>query len=858
MFSMMNRFARTAQRCSEVLLMCGILLFNTILSADVTAAKNQPHPGQALIDALDYYRSAGYPLVYSTALITSAMTVKQAPQANSLIDQVAELLAPHQLELRPLDGLMLVVRQPLPVTDDPPAAMILLLVERNGIIPDASQMTVVSDPPLGSPQVLAGGVLQFSGVAPGSYELTTSSPGYHPAVNQVAISGSEIELIKLNLRLAPAQLEELNISASRYVLRTNSQFYIDQSAIQALPDLGEDPIRSAQRLPGSAAGGLSARSHFRGGETDETAIYFNGVKLTDPFHIRDYHNIFSSIDARAIAGVEAFTGGFPARYGDQMSGVLLLESQRPDQPRHTEIGLSIYNTSLLASGFSQDGRWEWLGSARRSNLSVLLDSSVGKPDYFDLFGELAVYLTPQTRLSFNTLYADDQVLVITESDPAELEQSISNTQNIHSWLRLQNQWSSLLSSDTSLWINSLENSRLAEVNDPEQMVADVSDKREIQSFGLSQNWAFDGISEHHLRWGFEWSHDDASYDYKSAVEYFGFAANWPDINNPRQTDIVANPAGNRFGIFAADHWQLTADTALNFGLRWDGQNYTEPHYQSQLSPRISAMHQLTPATELRFTWGRYYQSQGIQRLQVEDGLSDFFAPQRADHLILGFRFNTDNHYRFRLELFQKNYSRLKPRFENLFDSLALIPELEPDRVRLDPSSARARGLEFSVEYSGESAFEWWANYSLARATDRIAGQQQNRSWDQRHAIQAGLAWRHELWELGLALNWHSGWPTTGMQLGADSDEDEYFPIPGPRNAENLGHYSTLDFRISREFELSKGSLSAFFEVSNAMNRKNPCCIDFDTDEDAAGNVFLDRTVDDWLPLLPAVGLLWEF
>ena len=145
------------------------------------------------------------------------------------------------------------------------------------------------------------------------------------------------------------ELEEINVSASRYVLFSNSQFFIDQRAIQALPDLGEDPVRSAQRLPGAAAGGLSSRSHFRGGEHNETAIYLNGLKLLDPFHIRDYHSIFSSIDARAVSGVEAYTGGFPVAYGDQMSGVLLLDTRQPDEPLHTEIGLSVYNTSLLNS-----------------------------------------------------------------------------------------------------------------------------------------------------------------------------------------------------------------------------------------------------------------------------------------------------------------------------------------------------------------------------------------------------------------------------------------------------------------------------------------------------------------------------
>ena len=42
------------------------------------------------------------------------------------------------------------------------------------------------------------------------------------------------------------------------------------------------------------------------------------------FEIPAFVGPFSTIDARAISGVEAYTGGFPVTYGDQLSGVLLL------------------------------------------------------------------------------------------------------------------------------------------------------------------------------------------------------------------------------------------------------------------------------------------------------------------------------------------------------------------------------------------------------------------------------------------------------------------------------------------------------------------------------------------------------
>ena len=183
-------------------------------------------------------------------------------------------------------------------------------------------------------------------------------------------------------------LENVIVSASRYAISrdvSTSRVLIDQRTIQSLPDIGEDPVRATHHLPGAAASGASAIAHFRGGEQGEVGIMLNGQWLFDPYHIRDYQNVFSAIDARAIDGVEIFTGGFPVRYGDRMSGMVLMDSLDPEKRRHSEIGLSVFNTSFLTTGRSD--RSHWLLSGRRGNLDLVIDPRYGKPSYFDLFGE---------------------------------------------------------------------------------------------------------------------------------------------------------------------------------------------------------------------------------------------------------------------------------------------------------------------------------------------------------------------------------------------------------------------------------------------------------------------------------------
>ena len=642
-------------------------------------------------------------------------------------------------------------------------------------------------------------------------------------------------------------LETIVVSGSRYRISRDisaSRFTIDQRSIQNMPDVGEDPMRATQRLPGAAASGASARTHFRGGEQGEIGIMLNGQWLFDPYHIRDYQNIFSAIDARAIRGIEVYTGGFPVRYGDRMSGLVLMESLQLERQRQTEIGISVFNTSLLSAGSVSD--LSWLFSARRGNLDLVIDPKFGSPSYADFFAELAYEFNEDTRLSLNALYADDRVRVVLETDPEELEQLLSTTRNAQFWLQLDSRWSPRLSSSTVLSATNYSNRRNGELNDAEKIIADVSDNRGVQRIGLRQDWLWNVAERHLVQWGLQANYGEADYDYVATADYFGLPALFEGQPATFNRVLAARPRGGSYAAYVADRWKLNDKTLLEWGLRWDDQTYTDLPSDSQLSPRVSLLRKLGDRTELRLSAGRYHQSQGVHELQIEDGIDNFWPAQRADHLIVAIQHRVGKHTSIRVEAFRKDVSQLRPRFENLFDPLGLIPELQPDRVRLSPQSAESTGVEVSLTAS-PGKWNWWAQYTLSDAQDRIDGVSEARSWDQQHALQGGFGWSDERWAFAAAASLHSGWPTTDLTL-ADG-----VAIPGPRNALQHGTFASLDLRLSRRWPLRKGSLLAFVEVSNATNRRNECCLDWDIDE---GELELSR--DYWMPLLPAIGILWEF
>ena len=591
---------------------------------------------------------------------------------------------------------------------------------------------------------------------------------------------------------------------------------------------------------------------------NESSIYLNGLKLTDPFHIRDFHSIFSLIDAHAVSGIKVYTGGFPVDFGDDASGVLLVDSKSPEKPMETQIGISLFNSTILNSGFSNEGNFDWMISARRSNLENILPDDYGSPGYSDIFVSLGLDLDSGMRITFNALIANDDVEVITESDPAELELSDSRTDNDSLWIGMEKSWGADLRSNTVLFAKRFSNRRVAMVHDPEEMIADVEDYRDVDSIGFIHNMWYDGLDRHALRWGLDFKKQDADYDYKGRAEYFGFAAEYPGLENPRQYQTSVQPSGNVIGLYVADQWKINPRLSMDLGIRWDKQSYTEPESESQFSPRASLLYVTEEGDEFRLSAGRYHQSERIHELQVENNIKRFYRPKRIDQFIFGYQTNFSAGYQFRAEAFYKNYRREIPRSENLFDPLQMVPEFQPDRVRLEPESARVTGIEFSVDYSSEEDFSWYLSYSISKAVDFIDGKSESRSWDQRHAIQAGLVWRPKNWEIGAAVRAHSGWPTTDLMLVYDSASEKLLPVPGPRNSERFSPYATLDFRVSRSFDVNLGTLSVFLEVLNATNRKNPCCVDYGIEEGPDGGPVLERNVEYWLPIVPSIGLNWRF
>ena len=637
-------------------------------------------------------------------------------------------------------------------------------------------------------------------------------------------------------------------------------FRLSSIDLEQLPDLGDDALRAVQRLPGAAANGFSARANVRGGDVNETLVRFDKLRLYDPFHLESFQSVFSIIDPRVVSTMEVYTGGFPAMFGDRMSGVIDVASLEPPAARYHEVAVSFFNASALSSGEFADGDGAWVASVRRSNLDLLYNAFSMQPErprYLDGFAKLAYRLNDSLRLSANMLYSRDDIELYDDLDAEERATSLDEDR--YGWLRFDHTFTDALQGNTLLAHATLSGDRSG-VSDKEGISAGrLVDRRDFEIDSVQSDWSWRprAAGRWLVQFGGTFDRSRGRYDYEDEVAFellFDADGAAREPSRTREIDLAAR--GDHEALYGSARYRPAPRLTMDFGLRWDKQTL-DPAESGALGPRVGVRYGLSERTFLRAGWGRFAQSQAINELPVSDGVREFLPPQRAEHVVLGVEHTFAAGVNLRFEAYEKEMSELRPRYESLLNSLTLLPELKPDRVRIAPESAVARGLELRLEHTAGERVGWWASYTRSSAKDRIAGAEVLRSWDQPRALSGGLSVQTAKWQLGAAVTLRSGWPTSAALALVEGDSVPIV-VTGPRNAERVTTFRSVDVRVTRTFATQRGKLAAFLEINNAFDHNNRCCTEYQVELDDAEMQYLELSAVDYLPLVPSLGFVWSF
>lgn len=703
----------------------------------------------------------------------------------------------------------------------------------------------------------------------GHYGFRVVRLGYEPrTLADVDVSAPDSTFVLgVAMTAAPIPLSAVVVTPGFYGIMQpglTPSHSLSRQQIETAPQLGEDIFRSVSRLPGVSSNDMSARFAVRGSVGDELFATLDGLELDEPFHLKDIDAALSLVDVSAIAGVELTTGGFSAEYGNRLTGVFSLHSIEPRTDRvHHALSLSIMNARYTVEGGAADGRVGWYLAARRGYLDIALalvspEDSIS-PRYYDVFGKVHWDLPRGGRVTLHALTAGDH-LNYTEDPADHLNSRYGNHALWATWSsdvtdRLRQR--SVLSLTRATW------QRDGDVHESDGTPDFfLDDRRTYDALALRQDWQFDAAERLMLKGGVHLKRMSASYDYLNwsrRRELQGGAL----VTFIDTTSAATAPLGSLVGLYLSPRIQLAKSLIAEVGLRYDAVTYSR---DVDVSPRVNLAWEPFSSTSVRAAWGRYVQPQAIYGIPVADGLSTFQPSDRADQFGVGVEQRLPGLLTARLELYDRRMSRLRTRFINSYNDLEVFSEAANDRTRIDPSSGRARGAEFSLARSGRGRTDWSLSYALASATDRVGDRDVPRGMDQRHTVNADWAFRpvSQKWRFAVAWLWHSGWPATSRAFKIDT-------IPaagatpqrivstiqfGPLNGDRLPEYHRLDLRLTRYWDTRTGRVAVYADCFNVFNSAN-----------ARGYIYsikslspyrVERTYDTYLPRLPSLGISWEF
>ncbi len=823
------------------------------------------HADQSMRAALAALSDSGLSIIYSEDIVPGWLLVGIDPQSTDPLGILHEILEPSGLKAVPGPrDRWLVIREPRPEHDAHNGTIGGRVLGNDTALPVSRAVVTVAGK---TGRTDADGGFVFSSLKPGNHRLNIDAPGYETFNRIIDIGGSgdeESRWVDVVLTPAPLFLADVTVEASRFQIfsRTDTAQFLSREEIDRLPHLADDTNRAVQRLPGTASSDFSARINLRGGADDELLIYLDGLELIDPYHLKDLTSAFGIVDSNIIRGVDLFSGGFTAEYGNAMSGIMDIRTANVTSDREIATGVTFVNSFVRGEGLFADGRGDWLASARRGYLEYIvdiIDTDPGEfePRYGDFLSRVRYDLGPKTRLSWNLLHATDELRIDETQNDGTTEVSNSNADTSYMWLNFATDWNYMLSSETIISAGRSDGHRVGSVNDPNEHAETVDDRLEWEFVGLEQNWDWSVNDRHLLRGGFRFRNYDAFYDYTlDATQFLSFFDPPQQIN--RRSQVAVD--GDTYGVFASYRSRITDTLTGELGVRWDKQLYGNLNDEN-VSPRLNLAYEFSPQTSVKAAWGIFHQPQRIDQLQVEDGVETFFPAQEAEHYVVGIEHEFPEDLHLRVDLYRKDYKDLRPRFENLVDPVQLILEAQHDRVRIDPESAEAVGMEVTLKRQRPEGFSWWTSYTLSKVEDTINGMQIPRRWDQRHALRFDLNWRWPNWNFNLTGGYHSGWPTTFISTEVVTDPGGNLmvvPTHGEINADRLDSYSRLDMRLSREVDLKRGDLIYFFELYNIFDTENPCCVEGVNTSFINGNLSNQLNQDFWLPRVPSFGVTWKF
>jgi ferric enterobactin receptor len=617
-----------------------------------------------------------------------------------------------------------------------------------------------------------------------------------------------VDTIQIRLNQQPLQSDVITAHGERElpvnINEKPGEIKIKPLETDPLPSFNNAQIeRTIQLMPGiSASTDRAVDLIFYGGTSAQNMILLDGIPIYKPSH---YYGMISMLPPQAIEEVTIYKGGYPARYGDALSGIVeLTANEVEDSQLNFGLGLNLY----------------------------------------DLHGFLALPISNKIknflslRRSYNINSADHYYQDINKyAREFEEDFDLSNKYNVFSptfnYFDLLNKLSINLSADDDIYVTSYINNDHEEFDSPfltfypDTNYLDIELARDIQSSGYAVNYLHKWMNHAQLKINIGYNQlkhnvyvtsllDSSFYYYKINDFFFRFDQTYYfksiglDFGYEGREIRIENREENRktdtkiHSVYFQSLFSPFRKFNLTVGLRNTNVSY--------FLPRASLMYQFSQKIKLSASWGIYNQYlypydalnenlinySYISDLDINWNIrDDKDEVSHAEHFIINFQYDLSD-YLFNTELYYKKYNQLL--YYNYNENSAVYSDGSGISSGLEIMMKKAWGI-----YSGWISYHW--NHIEYKFPKLFNANSINPSYNRTHELKMVHQINLKSWYLSA--------------IGILSSGARYTKLGEEKNESVSPMYQRFDLHLSREWkDFFKLNWQLGIGLINIFNHKN--------------------------------------
>ncbi|MFH1000943.1 MAG: TonB-dependent receptor, partial [Bacteroidota bacterium] len=677
------------------------------------------------------------------------------------------------------------------------------------------------------------GKFTFFGLEPGFVKMAVSSIGYETKISdEIMITNAKKAYIEIGMEESVQKIEEVKVIASLFRMKEESPVSLRSigiSEIEKNPGGNRDISKVIQSFPGVSSS-VSFRNDVivRGGGSSENRFYLDGVEIPNLNHFATQGasgGPVGIINVDFIRQVDFYSGAFPANRGNTLSSVL--DFSQVDGNKEKIKYKGAFGASDLA--LTVDGplgeKTSLIASARRSYLQFLF-SAIGLPflpTYNDFQFKSKTRINAKNEITFIGLGAIDQFALNTAANETEYQRYIL------SYLPVNEQWNYTIgavykhfrdkSYDTFVisrnFLNNISYKFRNNIEDDSLKIFDYSSTEAENKIRFERTSRIGNGIKTNFGANLEYAQYTNQTFNKTIIGMTPFT-----INYSSELNMIK---GGVFGQVSQGYFDRRL--ILSLGARIDANNFSNDMANplNQFSPRFSAAYSLTEKWFLNFNTGRFYQQPPYTALGFRNNAGVWVNKEnnlkfiRAEHLVAGIELRPDDHSKFTIEGFYKNYANYP---FSISDSVAIASKGADfgtfgDEELSSAGEGRAYGFEIFGRHRDLHGFNLIMSYTFVTSEFKdISGKYVPSAWDNKHifSITSTRSFKRN-WDFGFKWRFVGDSPYTPWDINKSSLIDAWnsrgagYLDYGKFNTLRYKNFHQLDVRIDKMYFLNRFTLN---------------------------------------------------